>query len=82
MPPFAITPSRAASACCVERGVARRAVVAGRGERDEGLGDILFFHAHRVIIAAMWRALGPTETWRLGSLDLSNVRADDQSGRL
>ena len=41
----------------IERGVARRAVVAGAGNCDEGLGDILFGNAHRIIIAAVWSTL-------------------------
>ena len=41
----------------VEQGVARSAVVAGGGDADEGFVDILFRHPHRIIIAALGRAL-------------------------
>ncbi len=42
----------------VERRVAGRRIVTGARQRDEGLGDILFAEAHRIIIAAMGRAFG------------------------
>src|SRR5690606_17062970 len=37
----------------VERGIARRAVVAGRNDGDERPRDLVLRHAHRVVIAAL-----------------------------
>ncbi|MCY1173690.1 hypothetical protein D9M73_138570 [compost metagenome] len=52
----------------VQLGVARRGVVAGRGERDERLGDIRLGDAHRIIIAAMRGAFGPNRNVTAGEL--------------
>ena len=42
----------------IERGVARRAVVARAGEPDERLGDVLLGDTHRVIVTAVRGTLG------------------------
>ena len=52
----------------IERGVAGRAVVTGGCDADEGAGDFLRGQAHRVIIAAMRRALGPHRDMAAGQL--------------
>ena len=43
----------------VERGVTRGGVIPGRDNADKGAGNLLFGQAHRIIIAAVRRALRP-----------------------
>ena len=54
----------------IERGVARRRVIAGRRQRHEWLGNVLFLPAHRIIIAAMRRALDANGDVTAGELGL------------
>ena len=54
----------------IERGVARRAVVAGRGDGDERAVDLLLGHPHRVVIGAVRRALGADRNVAAGQAGL------------
>ena len=58
VPPASLTPFLTDCACRLEGDVAGRRLIPAGGDADEGLVDLVLGQAHRVVVAAVRRAVG------------------------